>query len=129
MMGFRSAALVLACGLGACQNDLACTADPRQAIIATILDSVSGARAAFHATLIAQGRHTYDSVTADEHYYGADSTLSEIGSGGSDESGIYDVRVRKDGYRLWQQHDVRVSGGACGAKPFVRITARLQATP
>ena len=129
MSKFRWLPLILACGIAACENDLACTADPRQAISATILDSVSGAPAAFHATLIAQGRHTYDSVTADEHYGGADATLRVIGSGASDESGVYDVRVRKAGYQLWEQRGVRVVGGACGAKPPVQVTARLQAAP
>jgi hypothetical protein len=96
---------------------------------ATILDSISGAPAAFHATLIAESQHTHDSVTFDDQYHGSgDSTLAVIGSGSGDQRGAYDVRVREAGYQLWQQRDIRISGDACGAGTPVLLTARLQRT-
>lgn len=119
--------LVVAIAPLACR-DVVCAAIPTPAIAADITDSVSGAPAAYHASLIVSGTSLYDSTYASPPYPNVADTLSlrYVTSSVSVSSGTYDVRVRKTGYRLWSQNAVAVGGGACGPFPAKSVTVRLQ---
>jgi hypothetical protein len=85
----------------------------------TVTDSLTGAPAAAGATLVAtrvRGGAYADSATGDRDdqvLYGAD-----------DRPGVYDVTVRKAGYREWHRAAVEVRDG-CPQVQTVPLAARL----
>ncbi len=115
----------------ACGEDLVCTLQPRAAIKAEIRDSVTNAGAAFHASLIVTNETVYDSsffgdvsgVPFDTASYTAVNS-----SATNSRPGVYTVRVRHSGYRLWVRTNVRVGGDRCGADA-TELLIRLQPTP
>jgi hypothetical protein len=119
------ALLATACG------DVVCTLEPRAAIKADIRDSVTNAGAAFHASLVVTNETVYDSS-----FFGGVSgapfdtaSFSAVNSSAiNSRPGIYTVRVRRSGYRLWQRTSVRVGGDRCGADA-TELLIRLQPTP
>ena len=118
------AAVTAGCG------DLVCTLEPQPAIQADIRDSVTGAGAAFHASLVVTNATVYDS----SFFVGVSSlpfdtaSFSTVASASNGEPGTYTVRVRRAGSRTWERTSVRVGGNRCGADA-TRLLVRLQPTP
>jgi len=115
----------------ACGEDLVCTLQPRAAIKAEIRDSVSNAGAAFHSSLIVTNETVYDSSFFDSVSGVSFDTASFSAfnsSATNSRPGVYTVRVRHSGYRLWERTNVRVGGDRCGAAA-TEVLIRLQRTP
>ena len=115
----------------ACGEDLVCTLQPRAAIKAEIRDSVSNAGAAFHSSLIVTNETVYDSSFFDSVSGVSFDTASFSAfnsSATNSRPGVYTVRVRHSGYRLWERTNVRVGGDRCGAAA-TELLIRLQRTP
>src|SRR5450759_4071764 len=111
------AALGLIVTLCACA-DRVCTLLPAPTIQVDIRDSVSGAPAAYQASLIAQAPSSYDSTAFGPPR--ADSlTLRYVQTASLTQSGDYAVRVRHAGYQLWQQAGVHIDVSSCGSGPSV----------
>jgi hypothetical protein len=102
-------------------SDIVCTTQPRPAIKAEIRDSVTNAPAALGASLIVTNQSVYDSTAFP---YESPTVLSA----GNATAGTYTVRVRKAGYRLWEQTGIVVNGDRCGAEA-VELQIRLRPKP
>jgi hypothetical protein len=102
-------------------GDIVCTAQPRPAIRAEIRDSVTNAPADSGASLIVTNQAVYDSTAfAFEPSY--------VQSAVHGRAGIYTVRVRKAGYRLWERTGIVVNGDRCGPEA-TELQVRLQSGP
>ena len=129
---FRTAFLLMAALplLGACSDvPTACTTEPRPAVVATIVDSITGKSAIYSASLVLQNATTYDSSFFNENLGVTPATDGgpPYGYWGNPAGipGKYTMRVRRQGYQLWQVTGVVVKSESCGAVS-TRITVRLQ---
>ena len=120
MSRYLGGLIAFAVAANAC-GDLVCTAQPRPAIKAEIRDSITNAPAALGASLIVTNQAVYDSTMFS---YESSYALSA----GNATAGTYTVRVRKSGYRLWEQTGIVVHGDRCGAEA-VELQIRLQPEP
>jgi hypothetical protein len=102
-----------------------CTSDFRFGLIVHVRDSISGAPAASGASLEARSILGVDTASfpAGRPEFDA-SPLQAAG----ERPGIYDVTVRKAGYRDWTQTGVRVTADECHVRP-TRLTAQMQRVP
>lgn len=110
--------------LGGCNGLLptACTMEARFAVQVRVLDAATGAPAAEGAKLVVREGAYADSTT------GFPGT-AEIAAG-IEETGTFDVLVRKAGYRDWTRQDVRVTrAGSCDKVQTARLTAELERAP
>jgi hypothetical protein len=112
---------------GVACGDLVCTSQPRPAIRAEVRDSVTNAPSGFGASLIVTNTAVYDSSMSPQGFTDT-SAVSSLESAPNGVGGVYAVRVRKIGYRLWQQTGVVVNGDRCGADA-VSLQVRLQPGP
>ena len=107
--------------------DKVCLTLPDPTVQADIRDSITAAPAAFQASLIVTGNGVYDSTFVGPR---PDSlAVSIIESAAPGRTGDYTVRVRRAGYRLWQQTAVHVEGGGCAGALSVALSVRLQPIP
>ena len=122
LLGLPAVLLAQSCG------SLDCSAIPKPAIIADISDSISAVPQAHHSSLIVTMGAFYDSTYLNYSYVNLSDTLTvrSVTSSLNATPGTYDVRVRKQGYKLWVANGVAVAGNSCGASPPTRIIARLQ---
>jgi hypothetical protein len=122
---FAFPALLLgAVSLGGCSNLFppTCTTEASPAVQVRVLDSATGAPAAEGAKLVIRDGAYADSATG---FPG----VAEIAAG-FEETGTFDVLVRKAGYREWTRQDVRVTrGGSCDKVQTARLTAELERAP
>jgi hypothetical protein len=121
------------CALSGCTElDTPCFSIPRPAVRATIVDSVTGLSAAYTSSLILTTEGRYDSTRFNEDRGVVSSTDAHtpfpLASNSSGVAGIYQVRVRRSGYRLWQRSGVVVDGDRCGALA-TSLDVRLQPEP
>jgi hypothetical protein len=114
-----AAAATMACG------DKVCLTAPNPVVQADIRDSVTNAPSAYRASLILEGNGIYDST-----YVGApaDSLTAVVQSAPPGQAGTYTVRVRRDGYRVWERRGVYLGSG-CTVAPSVTLSVRLQRLP
>ena len=110
----------VACGLFGPQ-DTVCTLQPRYALQVTVYDSVSGGGAASGASIVARDGSFVDSVAVVSAPVPAGFFLLL----GRDRPGLYQLTVRKVGYRDWTQSGIRVLSNDCGVVR-VDIAVRLQ---
>jgi hypothetical protein len=97
-----------------------CAAVGRPALAVAVADSLTGAPAAAGATLVARARGgaPADSSTGERD--------DQVLYGGGEGAGVYEVMVRKAGYREWRRPAVEVeASGECRAVQTVHLTARL----
>ena len=119
-------ALIVSCGaLLACDGP--CLLLPTPHVLAEVVDSTTLVPLAYRASLIVVGNGFYDSTFVGPPH---DSlTARFIWSSPPGRTGEYDVRVRRAGYRLWQESGVHLEGSGCrGAKSAV-LYVRLQQLP
>jgi len=107
---------------------VACPGLPRPAFKVTVTDSVTGLGAWKDASLIIANTEHYDSALV--VFLGtsptADTTQAlEFSSFGTQQRGIFDVRVRKEGYELWERSAIGVGGRSCDVNA-VAISVRLR---
>lgn len=124
---YQSIALLLISGatLG-CAGDI-CLTLPDPVIQVDVRDSITSAPAAYQASLIITGGGVYDST-----YVGprADSlSVTSIRSAPARRTAAYTVRVRRDGYQLWQRTGVQIAGNGCEGALSVTLSVRLQPRP
>lgn len=120
------AAIVLSAATLGC-GDKVCLALPNPVVQANIHDSVTAVPAAYQASLIVAGDGVYDSTFVGPR---PDSlSVSSIRSSPPGRTGEYAVRVRRNGYRLWQQTGVHVEGSGCAGAGSVELSVRLQPLP
>src|SRR5687767_8031193 len=96
--------MLLAITSGACSGDNVCTAEPRLGISLEIRDSATNAPAAAGAIAVATDGAYVDSVNV--------TTPLHANLAGN-RGGTYTVRVRKNGYSIWQRNNIVVPGGQC----------------
>ena len=115
-------AMTAACG------DKVCILIPAPTIQVDIRDSVTGAPAAYGASLIIEAPGVYDSSFVGPR---PDSlTIGFVQSAPIRATNDFVVRVRRAGYKLWQQTGVHVDVSAeCGTGATRAYTARLQRLP
>jgi hypothetical protein len=117
----RASAVVASVGLVSCDllGPTACTTEGYFAIAIRAEAASTGEVLSPEATVVARSGAYADSVTG--HAGAVDLFV------GFERSGVYDVVVRVDGYRNWQQSDVRARRtGECDKLRTVRLTAVLQ---
>ena len=112
--------IAIALAASAC-GEIVCTAQPRPAIKAEIRDSLTNAPADSGASLIVTNHAVYDSTAFAFE-------LSYVQSAANGRAGVYTVRVREAGYRLWERTEVVVNGDRCGADA-TELQVRLQPGP
>src|SRR5438105_4607083 len=113
-------ALLIALAVGACSGGplAVCTDELRVSLRVSVVDAVTGASAATGSTIILRGAAFQDSVVLTED---APYVRYENAAG----PGIYNVTVRKQGYRDCVQR-VRIQRGRCHVEPQTQVTALLQ---
>jgi hypothetical protein len=123
-MRCRVAAVTMVSGFAfACGGGTVCLTLPTPMVQAEITDSITAAPAAYRASLIVAGNGFYDSTFAGPR---PDSlTLEFISSSPPGKTGDYTVRVRRDGYRLWQG-SAHVEGSGCAGALSPVLAVRLQ---
>lgn len=123
-MRCRVAAVTVVSGFAfASAGDTVCLTLPTPMVQAEITDSITAAPAAYRASLIVAGNGFYDSTFAGPR---PDSlTLEFISSSPPGKTGDYTVRVRRDGYRLWQV-SAHVDESACAGALSPVLAVRLQ---
>lgn len=120
------AALFLIGGALGC-GETVCLTLPNPVVQANIRDSITNAPAAYQASLIVAGAGVYDST-----FFGSRPDSLGVGfvqSAPPGKTGEYTVRVRRNGYRLWQQSGVHVEGSGCAGALSVMLSVRLQPLP
>lgn len=126
-MKYRSVALLLISGATiGCADDI-CLTLPDPVIQVDVRDSITSAPAAYQASLIITGGGVYDST-----YVGprADSlSVTSIRSAPPRRTTAYTVRVRRDGYQLWQRTGVQIEESGCEGARSVTLSVRLQPRP
>lgn len=126
-MGRRAVAALLVCGATfGCAGDT-CLTLPDPVIQVDVRDSITDAPAAVGASLIVTGGGVYDSTFVGPR---ADSlAVTSIRSAPPRRAGAYTVRVRRDGYQLWQRAGVQIEGSGCAGALSVTLPVRLQPRP
>jgi len=96
-----------------------CTDELRMSLAVYVIDAITGASAASGATLIVHSAAFQDSVmlTRDGPY-----RQFEDAAGG----GVYQIVVRKPGYRDWSQSGIRIESDRCHVESPAIVTALLQ---
>lgn len=104
----------------ACSHDIVCTADPKYALIVSVLDSTTAVSTLKGTTIVARVGTYVDSVAAG----------SDLGSVylGLNHSGSYSLSVTKTGYKPWLRTGITVGSGECGTIREL-VTVLLQPTP
>lgn len=126
-MRYQAVAMLLLSGATIGCADKACPTLPAPVIQADVRDSITHAPAAYQASLIVTGEAVYDSTFIGSR---PDSlTVSTMESAPPGRTGEYTVRVRRSGYRLWQQTGVLVEGSGCTGAHSVALSVRLQPLP
>ena len=101
----------------------ACTTELDATLEVDVVLAATGLPAAAGAMVVLQGTGIDDSVTVpstpDPGRFAAVWYEDSVGAG------TYTVRVRKAGYQVWSQSDIRVDAGRCHAGPLVHVTAML----
>lgn len=112
---------VLLAALGGCNSLFpACTDIEILALSVSAVDSVSGARVAGDALVIAT-----EGAYADTATLTATAPWAAVGLV-PERAGVYTVRVTADGYASWERRDVRVTRTSDGCHvETVSLTARL----
>ena len=119
------ACVVLAGAILGCSGT-ECLTLPVPVVQANITDAITNAPAAYQASLIVAGDGVYDSTFVGSS---PDSlTAITIRSSPPGRTGEYSVRVRRSGYRLWQ-NSVHVEGSGCAGALSVVLLVRLQPLP
>lgn len=96
----------------------------------TVTDSVTGLGAWYGADLIVTNNEVYDSTAVawlEPTTYG-DTTAVRAFPSLTAERGIFHVRVRKAGYRLWERSAIGVGGDVCHPTSMA-LDVRLQPEP
>ncbi|HEX6052676.1 MAG TPA: hypothetical protein VFZ21_25600 [Gemmatimonadaceae bacterium] len=117
----RAVAAIGVAGLSACDllGPTVCTSEGYYAIAVRVEAASTGEVLSPAATVIARSGVYADSVTG---HPGSVDLFAAF-----ERSGVYDVSVRVDGYRNWQQTGVRARRtGECDKLRTVRLTATLQ---
>ena len=121
MMSIRSLIVVVTlCAGAACSRDIVCTANPKWALIVSVLDSTTALSALKGATIVARTGTYVDSIAA----------AADLGSVflGVDQSGTYSLSVTKTGYKPWVRLGIVVGTNECGTVAQ-RITVLLPLAP
>ena len=126
-MRYQAAAALLLSGATLGCRDGACLTLPVPAIQADVRDAITDAPAAYQASLIVTGDGVYDSTFVGPR---PDSLgVVAIRSSPPGRTGEYTVRVRRNGYQIWQQTGVHVEGSGCAGALSVELSVRLQPLP
>lgn len=126
-MRYEIVAALLLSGVVVGCGDKVCLTLPAPVIQADVRDSTTDAPAAYQASLIVIGDGVYDSTFVGPR---PDSlTVVSIRSSPPGRTAEYTVRVRRNGYRVWQQTGVHVEGSGCAGALSVEIAVRLQPIP
>lgn len=123
----RAALALVAVLLGGCRasnlvDGYVCTDEFRPGLNVFVKDSVSSAFAAAGASLIVTEGSYRDTASVPLGLTSADSFALH---GAGERSGMYDVTVRKAGYRDWTRNGVVVTRNDCHVNT-VTLTALLQ---
>ncbi len=119
----RRICLLLLGGLVAgCESSVTCVSIPVPAVRVVVNDSASGAPAASGARLVVRDGTYADSTAFPAGHPEVDSMPLY---GAENRPGIYEVTVRKAGYRDWLRSGVKVTQGQCYVNT-ARLTALLQ---
>ncbi len=114
--------LLLASFAAGCESPITCVDVPVPAVRVLVEDSVSGAPAASGARLVVRDGSYVDSTATLPGHPEVDALPL---SGADNRPGIYEVTVRKAGYRDWLRTGVKVTQGQCNVNT-VNLTALLQ---
>jgi hypothetical protein len=125
-MNLRISLLLTAACLTGCDKSIVCTLQPRAAVVATITDSISGAPLGYRSSIVLQTRRTYDSTFFGPDRFSGDTLRLSTVPSAYPMGGKFLVRVRRAGYKLWEQSDVTVDGDRCGATEAAMLVVRLQ---
>ena len=100
-----------------------CTADLDSTLQVDVILAASGLPAAAGATVVLHGAAIDDSITVPTTP--DPGRFAVLWYEDSVRAGTYTVRVRKPGYQLWSESNIRVGASRCHAGPLVHVTAML----
>jgi hypothetical protein len=112
-----AAALLALAGCGNLPIGTDCTTDVRPAVAVELRDARTGAALTAPATAVAR-----DGAFVDSAEVRAGESSARLAQ---ERPGVYDVTVRKAGYREWKRTGVRARDGECHVRT-VRLDANLE---
>ena len=121
-MRIRSLVAIVAFSSGlACSGDIVCTANPKWALMVSVLDSTTNLSTVTGATIVARTGTFVDSIAI------SSAPGSDPGSVflGVNHSGSYSLSVTKSGYKTWTRTGIVVGTNQCGTV-VQRVTVLLQ---
>lgn len=119
-VGAAAAALLALAGCGNLPIGTDCTTDVRPALSVQLRDARTGAALGAPATAVAR-----DGTFADSAEVWAGESSARLAQ---ERPGVYDVTVRKAGYREWARAGVRVRDGECHVRTVVLVAELEPAT-